>query len=354
MNSLSNNDTPEYLNQQYVEEFLKKYFMDSNLKVLNILATSASAKGEGFCSIMTRMKVNYTLDKTKDVKEIVFLIKSTYEKDSNIADVLREYDIYNTEMKMYESVFPQLQQLLREIGDTDQLCAQTIHVDYKREAIVLEDLSVRKFSTSNRLKGMSEDIAKLCLRKLAKMHATAAVLNERQNGALEKYSRGIFNRHVSKYGKFFEGVIKVCAKFAESCPDLGIYYRDKLLQLMPHFVEYATRCYDPKPKHFLTLNHGDLWTNNVMVQYDDEKRNVKDALLIDFQYCNWTSPAVDLHYFFSTSTEDDVYLNKLPNLIQNYHKILSETLEKLKYKQHIPTLHELNVQLLERGFYGKL
>lgn len=355
MNSNTSDNMPEYLKEQYVENFLKIYFKDSSLKVLNIVAKPAIAKGESFCSIMTRVKVTYKMDVGKDSKDIQFLIKSTYNNNPYLAGVLREYDIYNTEMQLYENVFPKLQQMLYDIGDKDQLCAKTIHVDYKRELMVIEDLALRKFFTPNRLNGMNEDHVKFSLKKLATMHATAAVFNERHNGALEKYTRGIFNRHVNRYGLFFECVIKVCAKFAESCPELGIYYRDKLLKLVPYCVEYATRCYDPKPDHFLTLNHGDLWTNNVMAQYTDEKEKTKvnDVLLIDFQYCNWTSPAVDIHYFFSTSLDDDLCLNGQPKLIQYYHQVLSETLEKLGYKKHIPSLHELNVQLLERGFYGK-
>lgn len=259
-------------------------------------------------------------------------------------------------MQMYETVFPQLHQLLRAIGDKEQLSAETIYVDRQLNAIMCEDLSLRQFITADRLVGMDEAHLKICLRKLGKMHAAAAVLNERQGGCLEKFTNGIFNRHVNYFGVFFENVIRVCAKFAETCPELGIYYKEKLLKLIPHAVEYATRCYDPNPKHFLTLNHGDLWTNNVMIQYHNEEnenvRLVKDALLIDFQYCNWTSPAVDLHYFFCTSLQDDLLFNHQPKLVQYYHQVLSETLEKLKYKQHIPTLLELQIQLMERGFYG--
>ncbi|XP_065371963.1 uncharacterized protein LOC135963889 [Calliphora vicina] len=302
MTTTNNNSTPQFLTKEYVENILKKYLKDTSLKVLNIEAGPASAKGESYCSIMTRIKVNYKLEREKVVNEINFIVKSTYEDNPYLSGVLKQYDVYNTEMQMYETILPQLEQMLREIGDTDQLCARTIHVDYERDVIIFEDLTVHKFTMANRLEGMDEVHLKLCLNKLAKMHATAAVLNERQSGLLQKYSHGIYNRHVNIYGEFLENVMKASAKFVESCPELGIYYSKKLSQLVPHAVEYATRCYDPSPKHFLTLNHGDMWTNNVMVQYNDEKgkSNVNDILLIDFQYCSWTSPAVDLHYFLNT------------------------------------------------------
>ena len=356
MSDTINSDTPKFITQEYIENILKNYFQDSTLQVTEINASPASAKGESYCSVMTRLRVKYKVKRSADSKQITFLVKSTEDNDSISTSILKKYDVYNTEMEMYETVFPQLHQLLRAIGDKEQLSAETIYVDRQLNAIMCEDLSIRQFITADRLVGMDEAHVKICLRKLGKMHAAAAVLNERQGGCLERFTYGIFNRHVNYFGVFFENVIGVCAKFAETCPELGAYYREKLLKLIPYAVEYATRCSDPNPKHFLTLNHGDLWTNNVMIQYhkeeNDNVRLVKDALLIDFQYCNWTSPAVDLHYFFCTSLQDDLLFNQQPKLVQYYHQVLSETLEKLKYKQHIPTLLELQIQLMERGFYG--
>ncbi|XP_037817353.1 uncharacterized protein LOC119607483 [Lucilia sericata] len=355
MTSTSDNDTPDYLTLEYVENILKNYFKDTTLKVINMEAIPASAKGESYCSIMTRMKVSYKIGREKVSNQMHFIVKSTYENNPYLFSVLEQYDVYNTEKQMYEMVFPQLQKMLEAICDSDQLCAKTIYVDYERDAIIFEDLAVRDYTMANRLEGMDEKHLKLCLRKLAKMHATAAVLNEQQSGSLEKYCHGIFNRHVNCYGVFFENVIRVCAKYAGSCPQLGSYYKDKLLELIPYVAEYATRCYDLNPtRYFETLNHGDMWTNNVMVLYNDvqNKTDVKDILLIDFQYCNWTSPAIDLYYFLCTSSQDDLLFNHQPKLIQYYHQVLSETLHKLDYKQHIPTLHELNVQLLEKGFYA--
>ncbi|XP_023305294.2 uncharacterized protein LOC111687110 [Lucilia cuprina] len=355
MTSTNNNDTPEYLTLEYVKKILTNYFKDTTLKVINMETIPASAKGESYCSIMTRVKVSYKIGREKVSNQMHFIVKSTYENNPYLFSVLEQYDVYNTEKQMYELVFPQLQKMLEAIGDSDQLCAKTIHVDYEHDAIIFEDLAVLNYTMANRLEGMDENHLKLCLRKLAKMHATAAVLNERQTGLLEKYCHGIFNRHVNCYGVFFENVIKVCAKYAGSTPELGNYYKDKLLNLIPYVAEYATRCYDLNPmKYFETLNHGDMWTNNVMVKYNnvEQKTEVIDILLIDFQYCNWTSPAIDLYYFLCTSSQDDLLFNHQPKLIQYYHRVLSETLKKLDYKKHIPTLHELNVQLLEKAFYA--
>ncbi|XP_061393308.1 uncharacterized protein LOC133328779 [Musca vetustissima] len=310
----------------------------------------ATAKGESFSSVINRVRALYTTPLSENPCEITFLYKTTFENDGFLASVLEQYDVLNTEMQMYEKVLPQMQKSLWDIGDEDRLFARTLYVDYSKKTIFFEDLSVKHFVMANRLVGLDEEHMHLCLRKLAKFHASAAVLNEKLGGTLEIYQRGIFNRHVNAFGGFFEAVTKVCAEFCSTCPELGDYYTKKLLRLVPHLVENTTKCYDPKEGHFLTLNHGDIWTNNFMMQYAKEGKKLKDILLIDFQYCNWTSPAVDLHYLFNTSLADDLLFHKQDYLIKYYHEVLSTTLRKLKYKQHIPTLHELQIQLLQRGF----
>lgn len=347
------NERPVWLSDSYVEEILKKYLNENQIKLQSLDVKPATAKGESFSSVINRVRARYTSPRSKDSCEILFLYKTTFENNGFLASVLEQYDVLNTEMQMYEKVLPQMQKSLWDIGDEDQLFARTLYVDYGKKTIFFEDLAVKGFGMANRLVGLDEEHMRLCLRKLAKFHASAAVLNERLGGSLEVYQRGIFNRHVNAFGGFFEAVTKECAEFCETCPELGGYYGEKLLRLVPHVVENSTRCYDWKEGHFFTLNHGDIWTNNFMMCYGDVGRELKDILLIDFQYCNWTSPAVDLHYFFNTSLADDLLFHRQDHLVQYYHEVLSQTLRKLGYQQHIPTLHELKVQLLDRGFLGK-
>lgn len=66
----------------------------------------------------------------------------------------------------------------------------------------------------------------------------------------------------------------------------------------------------------------------------------------------WGSPAIDLHYFIISSAQKDLKVKEFDAIIQHYHYHLTKTLQQLKYKKHIPTLLELQVDLLQRGFLG--
>lgn len=350
---------PLWLTDSYLEDVLRKYLKDDNIKITNVAIKPATSNGENYASVMSRINVEFQQEKfNSKPQELTFIMKYSYESDPFVANIMSGYDIYNTEMKMYEKILPQLADILQEIGDNEQLFAKTLKVDYDKSAIIFEDLSVKNYVLADRLKGMDDLHARLVLKKLAKFHAAAAVLNQRLNGELENFQRGIFNRHTRAFGCAFEYLIEVCANFAKNCPELGFYYYDKLMKLKPHIVEYGTRAYNSNPKHFYTLSHGDLWINNMMMLYElkpKQEKVLKDVLLIDFQLCNWSSLAVDLHYFLHTSLEPKLQLDvhAINKLVQYYHGVLVEVLRKLKYKDYIPTLHQLHIQLEEGQILGE-
>lgn len=89
MSDTINNDTPKFITQAYVENILKNYFRDSTLQVTEINASPASAKGESYCSVMTRLRVKYKVKRSADSKQITFLVKSTEDNDSISTSVLK-------------------------------------------------------------------------------------------------------------------------------------------------------------------------------------------------------------------------------------------------------------------------
>lgn len=66
----------------------------------------------------------------------------------------------------------------------------------------------------------------------------------------------------------------------------------------------------------------------------------------------WGSPAIDLHYFITSSIQKQLKLKDFDTIIQFYHENLVKWLKKLGYKKNVPTLLELQIDLLKRGFLG--
>lgn len=75
-------------------------------------------------------------------------------------------------------------------------------------------------------------------------------------------------------------------------------------------------------------------------------------LQLDFQLSYVGSPAVDLNYFLFGSLNENVRKVHFKYIIHEYQRVLRETLEKLKYDGHIPTLKEIHIELINNSLIG--
>ena len=64
---------------------------------------------------------------------------------------------------------------------------------------------------------------------------------------------------------------------------------------------------------FNVLIHGDLWVNNMLFRYSDFP---EDLRFLDFQILYFSSPVIDLQYFFSTSLCQEVREYHLDRLME--------------------------------------
>ncbi|KRT85188.1 hypothetical protein AMK59_1204, partial [Oryctes borbonicus] len=129
-------------------------------------------------------------------------------------------------------------------------------------------------------------------------------------------------------------------------------YHEKLKNITEgDITERCLASWRRHPGEFSVINHGDSWVNNMMFCYD-EKGKPRDCKYLDYQLCLYTSPAIDLHYFISTSLADDV-IQDMNHLLDFYYIRLLMTLNKLKCNlKQIPSLKEFKDDFRRRSFYG--
>lgn len=185
----------------------------------------------------------------------------------------------------------------------------------------------------------------------------------------------MLNRNDAAFDNFYLTSLDALRSLIAPWPGFDGYAR-KLAALRPHLLERGRRAFDAKPGQFHTLIHGDIWLNNSMYTYrsadgadstvDGDNTTIittdsssssserpDRTMLVDFQFCCWTSPTIDLHYFFNTSLREELRLHHQDELLQCYHGWLTATLAALGYAGHVPTLLEFHVDFMQNSFYGK-
>jgi len=187
---------------------------------------------------------------------------------------------------------------------------------------------------------------------LAKFHASSIILIQRHPKLLSKcFYTHFFSRDKEGYTEVYQGVFGAFLRFINEQPDLKRNYGNKLEKLHRFIMEYGARIFEVNEEELLTLIHGDCWTTNIMFQYDDAG-NPRKAVAIDFQFSNCTSPAIDLHHFFTVSVREE-FQDMESKLVDKYYSDLKANLEKLSHTGMFPSLPEFRLQFERRRFMSK-
>lgn len=329
---------PIWLNNELIEEILQK--QDKNLKVVNVKIEEACGKGENFASKIMRIHVDVKIKKISEKK--TFLLK--FVNDGILGKFFCENGMFGREIEMYANTMPLIRELYDKYYPNDKIAPNTTYLEKDdNRMFIMEDLSLSGHKPGDRISGMDLEHCQLVLKKLGRFHAISALLVEQNPKVFDEYKKSIFFSKI--FENFFSSLIRSLALEAENWPDQK-HLIPKLQKLADNVQQIGQKALKHQPEEFLVLNHGDLWTANMLFKYTDSG-NLLDAILVDYQAVFWGTPMIDLSYFLCSAVKGDYYENR-DLLIKTYYDSLSETLKEIDYPKEVPTWDYMQQQVNEK------
>lgn len=280
--SETENLRPSWLTKQYLTCALALNSSEP-INVRSFSVKRAVPPGNNFISLILRVVVNYEKGKRSCTKSLIVKI---VDPDPVNAQRMDEHGFYKREIIMFGRILPKMDKIFKRIDDNDQLAPKTLAVDSKTQTLVFEDLKERGFKTGNCKIGLDQSHVDIILRKVAKFHACSMVLQEQGEESYNEFNKGIMAEDKSGPTLFFSKTLE------QLIEEIGAwegyeYYRNKLELLKDVLVEQGIQIYKISPGDVCVLNHGDLWTTNMMFKYDDND-TVQDAVLVGLNFISCT------------------------------------------------------------------
>ncbi|XP_055688311.1 uncharacterized protein LOC129792918 [Lutzomyia longipalpis] len=342
------NENPKWLNKFFFQDMLRNEF--DTFRVIRVSIAPATGKGENYASVMYRVKLQIE-NKEKNIVQKNFIVKTIPDLGIH-QEMLKQFNVFPKEIEMYSVIIPAFEKMYADVGVKINFGPSCLMAGFEpTDVIVMEDMIEKNYAMANRKFGLDLAHCELLLAKLAKFHAASVVYREKHGPYKECFQEGIYSEKMKPiFEQFYaasEQLFRDAAKtwnLSEKFTNVMMNWKDNLL----------LKCFDvvkEDPNFFNCLNHGDMWCNNSMFKYDSSGK-VKDVILVDYQMCNYTSPAIDLNYFIFTSCQKDIKLAKMDYLVQYYHTNLVSSLKLLNSTTKPPTLLDLQIEMLRKMFFG--
>ncbi|XP_310302.6 uncharacterized protein LOC1271496 [Anopheles gambiae] len=335
--------SPEWLNDDYFRHVLCELECDSNVRLIGTCVLRPGTKaGDHFASVMYRTTLQYYC--TANVKKTINLImKIKPDTDGLKKDLLDGDDFFGKEIRMYTEVLPQMAALMRSIGEEYQYPKLVFASHEPHTIIILEDVSSQGWTMEGLIKSFSE--LEPTIDAIAKFHAASVVLQEKDPTFASQYQCTIAKILCSMRG-MTDGCFRSFISFLSETAEL-----QEFVAPIEHFHakidDVLQAAYAPSETFANVLIHGDFHFKNLLHLQSGGK--IVDTIFVDYQMCSWCSPVVDLYYLTYMIPEQSVKNAHRDEIIYRYHQKFASLLRRLNYRGRVPTLTELQVELLRKA-----
>ncbi|XP_018569811.1 uncharacterized protein LOC108909862 [Anoplophora glabripennis] len=310
--------------------YIKKSQIISDKKITNL-----TAPGENFGSVM--LKLDLTLKDEKDGTEQELHAVAKMIPATEFQRTLFNIQVtFKNEIAMYNVIIPTLRDFQRENGINQvidcfpEFYGARINLDERNGTVdedavlILENLIIKGYQVLDRHIGFDLETTQLILKDLAAFHAIPLALKLKKPEVFESKIKPYLEPLHPPSSPHDEEVRSTFIKIFQESSNC-IPWIPKVEEI---FKNNETLQNAPPREPFSTITHQDIWVNNIMIKLQNGLPIGNK--LVDFQVCDYKSPAADLFFFLFTSVQLSVLQDNFDGLIEFYHKHFISHLEKLK------------------------
>lgn len=115
-----------WISNSFFERILRREHMDNTIVVKDYTLQPALNKGENYASQMLRVRVNYSSINDPTVVHISLIVKAALTNNVEMAALTAELGVFRKEIMVFQHIIPEVDRLLRSIGDYSRLSAKYV------------------------------------------------------------------------------------------------------------------------------------------------------------------------------------------------------------------------------------
>jgi|SRR5690349_22951050 len=297
------------VNREDVQAILAKDLNNLSEEYLSHEIVPWSDKPIGYLADHCRLRINFKSSESKD-----YFFKAVPKNVESRVGYMEETGIFAKEVKVYQNLITKL------LECSSISWAPKCYLAKDENFIVLEILNDFKImSTLN----LTFDVPhlKVAASTLAVFHASTLIQEKKSGRKLSEDYKEIMKENAypltpgSVRRQGLENAIEVLSELLKVTP--RYQNSPKLRMILENFPDTVRKIYKfvlPSESYTNVFNHGDLWVNNFMFKYQDEKPI--ECKFVDYQLARYCPPAMDLAtlvYINSSEADRNQYLDDILN-----------------------------------------
>ncbi|KAG4073260.1 hypothetical protein HA402_008606 [Bradysia odoriphaga] len=358
------NNNVENEKKETIENILRQYERNYGLTVESTECTAGSKMGDNYMSVVKRIKIIGTLANGPDDDSVftrTLIVKRQIASLSR-RQLFRCDEAFENEIAAYCHLIP----VFREHYPHQvpyPLCFFA-GKDNDGEVVILEDLCESGYKMVNRLKGLDYDHCKIVVQELAKLHSISLIMKKEKpvqfREALDSVKEIVYCPEAFEFYKH-----SLDSSLREALSSLRAHNVEgelnepiaKLSKLKGEIFKIMSEQILQNTDDFSVVCSGDLWINNLMFRY--KGCEVEGVKFIDLQTVRYTSPVIDILHFLFSSTDKQLRVDRLDQLLSDYvseliHCICASDLPDTDIKTYskLYTVTNIKRQFMDKVMYG--